>query len=386
MTAKLPDFRAGLAELVATPSVSSIDPRLDMSNRPVVDLLANWYADLGADITLMPLPGNGDKCNLIAKFGGGEGGLVLSGHTDTVPYDANGWDSDPFALTEREGVLYGLGTSDMKSYFPLVLQVLRELDLNKLREPIYVLATADEESNMLGAQALAEANLPLGRNAIIGEPTGLRPVFQHKGVMMAAIRLIGRSGHSSDPALGVSALEGMHKVITDLLAWRSELQARYQNEAFKVPVPTMNLGCIHGGDNPNRICAECELAIDLRPLPGMVLAELKQALQERVQAAVRDMDLRVEFNDRFTGIEAMQTDRNAGIVTMAEQLSGQTAGSVAFGTEGAYFNAMGMETVVLGPGDIDVAHQPNECLSLARIEPMVKILRGMVTHFCMEKT
>ena len=257
----LPAFQESFAALVAAPSVSSIDPRHDQSNLPVVDLLANWFADLGCAVETMPVNDRADKVNLVASLGTGGAGLVLSGHTDTVPYNGSAWHQDPFRLTQRDGRFYGLGTSDMKCFFPIVMQVLQSLDLKKIKRPIILLATCDEESTMAGAKALVDANRGLGRYALIGEPTGLKPVIMHKGVMIETISLKGQAGHASNPSLGNNAMEGMHEVMRTLLEWRGGLQEKFSNEKFNVPVPTLNFGSIHGGDSPNRICAECELKI-----------------------------------------------------------------------------------------------------------------------------
>jgi acetylornithine deacetylase len=369
-------------QLIAIPSVSCIDPRLDQSNHGVVELLAGWLEDLGFNVEMMPVAEQPAKYNLIARRGSGPGGLVLAGHTDTVPYDETRWDQDPFALTEKDSRLYGLGTSDMKCFFPLVLEAIQNIDLGKLREPLCILATADEESTMSGARALAASGRKLGRHALIGEPTGLRPVHQHKGIIIEAIKLTGRAAHSSNPALGISALEGMNAVINALTAWRSELQQAYNNERFHVPVPTLNFGSIHGGDNPNRICAECVMNIDLRLLPGMALPEFRAGLYDVVQRAVAGSGLKVEMHENFEGVPAMHTDKDARIVRCAEELSGHSAGAVDFVTEGPCLNALGMQTVVLGPGNIEQAHQANEYLAMDRIRPMVEIITGMVHHFC----
>src|SRR5690625_157110 len=263
-----PNLREMIARLIATPSISSVNPAEDQSNRAVIDMLAEWLAALGFQIDIQDIPGMPDKANLIATLGRGEGGLVLAGHTDTVPYDEDRWQSDPFRLSERDDKLFGLGTSDMKSFMALIVEAVRDLRAKDLVQPLVVLATADEESGMMGAQALVDANRYLGRHAVIGEPTGLTPIRMHKGVMMESIRVIGRSGHSSDPSLGLNALEGMSLVLNALQAWREQLQQRYRNDQFKIPVLTLNFGRICGGDNPNRICPEVELQIDIRPLPG----------------------------------------------------------------------------------------------------------------------
>ncbi|MEE9357430.1 MAG: M20/M25/M40 family metallo-hydrolase [Sedimenticolaceae bacterium] len=133
----------------------------------------------------------------MASAGTGPEGLVLSGHTDTVPFDGDQWKTDPFKLTERNNRIYGLGTSDMKAFFALAIEAIRGVDLKQLKHPLILLATADEESTMCGAQSLVDANRRMGRHALIGEPTGLRPVRMHKGISMETIRLKGRSGHSS---------------------------------------------------------------------------------------------------------------------------------------------------------------------------------------------
>jgi arginyl-tRNA--protein-N-Asp/Glu arginylyltransferase len=195
-----------IRELVRIPSVSSADPALDMGNRPVVERLAEWMESLGWSVEAIPLPGAAGKANLVARLGNGDDALVLAGHTDTVPWDEGLWSCDPFDLTERDGRLYGLGTADMKGFLALVVDAVRDLRARDLRRPLVVVATADEETSMAGARALPAE---LGRYCVIGEPTGLAPVYRHKGILMEGIRLRGTAGHSSDLDAGNSALEGM---------------------------------------------------------------------------------------------------------------------------------------------------------------------------------
>jgi acetylornithine deacetylase len=201
--------------------------------------------------------------------------------------------------------------------------------------------------------------------------------------MMEAVRITGRAGHSSDPSLGNSALEGMSQVLGELLAWRGELQATHRNPLFQVPVPTLNLGHIHGGDNPNRICAHCELHFDLRPLPGMDLDELRATVQRRLEDRLAGSGLTLDFERLFAGIPAMETPAGAAIVQAAEQLTGHSAEAVAFATEGPYLNQLGMDTIVLGPGDIAQAHQPDEYLALDRISPTLELLDRFIRRFCL---
>ncbi len=156
----------------------------------------------------------------------------------------------------------------MKGFFALALAAIESIDTNKLTAPIFILATCDEETSMAGARALATLGLPKARAAIIGEPTGLKPINLHKGIMMEGVTVTGKAGHSSNPDLGNNAMEVMHKVMTSLMDYRTELQQQHKHTAFSVPTPTMNLGCIHGGDNPNRIwraVANCIMTYDLYP-------------------------------------------------------------------------------------------------------------------------
>ncbi len=379
---RLPPFEAIFARLIAAPSVSSVNAEFDMGNRGVIDLLAEWLTDLGFAIELQEVSSGPAKYNLIARLGTGEDGLILAGHTDTVPFDESLWNSDPFTLTRKGDRFYGLGTSDMKGFFPLILEALRGLDLGKLTKPLIILATADEESTMNGARTLVRKNKLKARYAIIGEPTGLQPIRMHKGVMMESIIVHGQSGHSSNPAYGRNALEGMHRVIGELLKWRRDLQEKNREPLFDVEVPTMNLGHIHGGDNPNRICGECELQIDLRVLPGMDVAILRDSLNQRVANVLADSGLTYEIRSLTQPVPPLCTAPGSAIVKVAERLSGRQAGSVAFATEGPFLDQLGIETVIMGAGDIAQAHQPDEYVALERVQPMIALLKNMIIEFC----
>lgn len=378
----LPPLKQRFAELIAAPSVSCTQAHWDQSNRPVIERLAAWLGELGfACETQEVAPG---KFNLLASRGSGPGGLVLAGHSDTVPFDAGLWTSDPLRLREDDDRWYGLGSCDMKGFFALVIEAVLPLLDQPFKQPLLILATCDEESSMSGARALAEAGRPLGRAAVIGEPTGLRPVRLHKGIMMEGISIQGQSGHSSNPAYGHSALEAMHAVMGELLTLRRQWQQEYDNPLFDVPQPTLNLGCIHGGDNPNRICGQCALEFDLRPLPGMNPEQLRAAMRQRLQPLAEQHQVTIELAPLFPSVPPFEQAAGGELVTLAERLTGHQAEAVAFATEAPYLQQLGCETLVLGPGDIACAHQPDEYLDLDRIEPTVRLLRAMIDHYCLQ--
>jgi len=381
--AQLPNTIDKISALIGSPSVSSTSVQWDSSNLGVIETLNTWLEELGFKCEVMRIPGEPLKANLIATLGSGPGGLVLSGHTDTVPCDPELWRSDPFTLTERDNKLYGLGSCDMKGFIALAVEAASEFKDIALKAPIIILATADEESSMSGARALVDAGRPKARAAIIGEPTGLQPIRMHKGMMMEAVRIEGQAGHSSDPSLGANALEAMHGVMSELLSIRSELQGKYQHAGFQVNVPTMNLGCIHGGDNPNRICGRCELEFDLRPLPGMSMDGLRNLISERLHPIEAKHKVSLAVRSLFPGIPPFEEQANSELVAQVEKLTGHSASAVAFGTEAPFLQALGMETVVLGPGSINQAHQPDEFLALDQIRPTLDLLRNLIKHYCL---
>lgn len=378
----LPSFEDMLDQLFATPSISSMIPAHDMSNRPLVELLAGWADTAGFLTEIQPVPDAPGKVNLVAVMGEGPGGLILAGHTDTVPYDIGAWQHDPFRATFTDDRVYGLGATDMKSFFAFALAAAARCDGRRLCAPLMLVATADEESTMSGARALAATSVRGERCAIIGEPTGLRPVRAHKGIMMEALRVRGHSGHSSDPALGANAIDGMRRVLDALADWRDELRAAHTDPQFHVPFPTMNFGHVHGGDNPNRICPDCVLQLDLRPLPGMDIESLRGELRHRATAALSDTPFGIDFEALFGGVPAMQVSADHELVRTAEELTGHGAEAVAFATEAPHLAALGVTPVVLGPGDIDQAHQPDEYLALERVAPMHDILDGLIGKYC----
>lgn len=372
-----------LQQLVATPSVSSTDPSWDQGNRAVIDLLASWLEPMGFVCEIQNVSDNGHKANLIATLGSGPGGLVLAGHTDTVPFDEGRWQSDPLKLSARGDNLYGLGSTDMKGFFPLAIAAAGEFKDASLQQPLILLATADEESSMDGARKIAASGRPKSRAAIIGEPTSLVPVRMHKGIMMEAVRVTGRAGHSSNPALGNNALEGMHAVMSELMTYRAQLGERYNNEFFSVQTPTLNLGCIHGGDSPNRICGQTELHFDLRMTPGgdnaTVRAEIKTHLDRIAEQRGLDIELRSLIND----VAPFEQAANCELVQLAEKLTGHSAEAVAYATEAPFMQQLGMETIVMGPGSIDRAHQPDEYLELDQIQPCIALLQQCIAHYCL---
>ncbi|WP_286263391.1 acetylornithine deacetylase [Thalassotalea atypica] len=381
--ASLPDFKVSLKELIAAPSISSTQSSWDQGNKAIIDLLAGWFSSLDFEVFIHQVPNTRNKFNMLAKLGHGEGGLLLAGHSDTVPFDENRWCSDPLKLTESSDRFFGLGTCDMKGFFAFILQLAKQLNAKHMKKPLYVLATADEETTMAGARFFAEQQLIKPDVAVIGEPTNLVPVVMHKGHMSHRISVKGQSGHSSQPHKGVNAIEIMVQVINQLQSLKTTLTQNYHNPAFDVPEPTLNFGAIKGGDNANRICGHCDLDIDMRSLPGIKDEELIQWLADALAPLAQQYPDRISFEELHPSSPSFKQEPQSALVEFAQHASGHTCCAVNYATEAPYIQQLGCETIVMGPGSIDQAHQPNEFLSFSQVSATHTLLLELVNRFCM---
>ncbi|QTH63237.1 acetylornithine deacetylase [Psychrosphaera ytuae] len=390
----LPSFKQAMTELIATPSISSSLISWDQSNKPLIDTLSSWFETLGFEIKIEQVVSHCDevlkpKYNLLAKLGNGEGGLLLSGHSDTVPYDELRWDTDPFVIKEDNERFYGLGTCDMKGFFAFILEACKSLvesnQHKKLKKPLYILATADEETTMAGARLFAEQQLIKPDVAIIGEPTELQPVNMHKGHMSHRISVRGQSGHSSKPHLGVNAIEIMAAVIRELQHLKSNLMQSFTNQQFETDYPTLNFGAIKGGDNANRICGECYLDIDMRALPGLQDKDLLLLLENTLKP------LQLKHPERIT-VDALhlpcpsfqQLDvEHQNFSHVLEEIAGKSCCAVDYCTEAPFIQSVGAQTWVFGPGSIHQAHQPNEFLAFDQINPTQDMLTKLIKKVCL---
>ncbi|GLS90580.1 acetylornithine deacetylase [Psychromonas marina] len=378
----LPTFIHLYKDLIAIPSISSTDASWDQSNLAVINQLASWLEELGFSNDITEVPDAPGKYNLIASYGSGDGGLLLAGHTDTVPYDEAGWKTDPFKVVEKDNRLYGLGTIDMKGFFAFVIEVLKSTDLTKLNKPLRILATADEETTMSGAQAIAQQKSIKPDYAIIGEPTGMVPVIMHKGHMSEGIRITGHSGHSSDPDKGLNAIEVMHLVIGELKKVQQIFKDKYHNEHFEVPYPTLNFGAINGGDSANRICGCCDLHIDMRPIPGISTNELFITVKESLKEIEKRYPNCVDVYHLHEPIPSYQCPQHSDLITQAEIYTGNQAQSANYCTEAPFIEQLGCDTIVLGPGHIAQAHQPNEYLDLSFVKPTQAVIDKLIQRYC----
>jgi acetylornithine deacetylase len=371
-----------LAELVAINSVST------NSNREIVDYLSRRCERIGLLVRAFPYTDSKgvEKINLIALAGTDFSAspqviLALVGHTDTVPFDPN-W-IDALTLTEREGKLFGRGACDTKAFIAAALTAIETLNVKNLRQPLALIFTADEEIGLIGAKRLAESRALQPRYAIVGEPTSLQPMRGGKGYCLAEVTIKGREAHSAYPALGSSAVAGAARLITRIEKMADDLKSQ-THDAFDPPQTTLNVGLIQGGTAKNVVPGECRFTLEWRPIPNQgpqrVLDLLASAIEHEKQT---DPLLSFEVDASRTD-DGYETDATSSLVTLLEDLTGKTSGTVAFGTEAAQMTELGAEAVVLGPGDIREAHRTGEFVPIEELRKCVEILQAAIATLCLK--
>jgi acetylornithine deacetylase len=369
-----------LAELVRIDSVSA------RSNAGVIAYLSARARASGFSVRQLPYTDEHgvEKLNMVA-IAGPEAEtiaveLALVGHTDTVPFDP-AW-TDALRLTEREGKLYGRGACDTKGFIAAALAAVEETDLRKLRRPLALVFTADEEVGCLGAKRLADARALSARYSIVGEPTSLQPMRAGKGYCLAEITISGREGHSAYPALGASAIFRAARLIHRIEQIAEEIKADRLAE-FEPPYTTLNVGLIQGGTAKNIIAGECRFTLEWRPLPGQAPSRVLDLINAAIldeRATDADFDCRLDVI-RLDG--GMQTAADSALVRLLEETSAREAGTIAFGTEAPQMAELGAEAVVFGPGDIRVAHRTGEFVPIEELHRCAHILAQAVEHFCL---
>lgn len=328
------------------------------------------------------------KANLFATIGPrARGGVLLSGHTDTVPAREQEWTRAPYCLTEEDGRYYGRGTADMKAFIAAVLAAVPRMQAAKLHTPIHLALSYDEEIGCVGVRHLVDTLRNLEDKpafCIVGEPTGMQVVTRHKGKLGVCVTVTGKECHSAMAPLGVNAIHYAAR----LIAWLEQLAAEKQRQGpfetgYDIPYTTVHTGIIEGGASLNTVPGYCRFLFEVRNVAGddpRSLLQRFRACADELAAAMRRLDENCRITlDIVVEYPGLATADDADVVHFVGELAGHGAtGSVSFGTEGGLFSALGIPTVVCGPGSMEQGHKADEYIHVGQIERCEAFLARLI--------
>ena len=371
----------------------SYDTTSRNSNLDIIKFIEDYLAGHGVKSTLVYNEGEG-KANLYATLGDQtKSGIMLSGHTDVVPVDGQDWDTDPFKVIQKDGKLFGRGTSDMKSFIALVLAYVPKLLERGLDTPIHLAFSYDEEIGCIGVRRMIDMinTLPVKpRMAIVGEPTSMGVIVGHKGKRSYKAHIRGLETHSSLAPQGVNAIEYAAEMIAHLKSMARRITEHGpHDELYDVTHTTVHTGVINGGTALNIVPKDCHFEFEFRYVgdddPDAIEAEIRefaaQSLEPHMRKISRDTGIDITCSNDMPGLD-LNADEE--VVTFVKALAGKNDHSkVAFGTEAGLFHTRaGVPTVVCGPGSIEQAHKPNEFIELSQLDEATIFMDRLMDKVC----
>ncbi|MCD5363912.1 acetylornithine deacetylase [Chromobacterium aquaticum] len=374
-----------LAELVRFDTTSRY------SNLQLIEWARDYLLRLGVEATLT-FNDDGGKANLFARIGAPELPVVLlSGHSDVVPVDGQVWDSDPFALTDKgDGRLYGRGSADMKGFIACVLSLapwfVELAQGGKLRQAIGIALSYDEEVGCLGVGRMIDRLVADGvqvSGCIVGEPTSMQPVIAHKGIAHYLCKVSGRAAHSSLTPQGVNAIEFAARLITHIRKLAdAEASFGHRQSLYDVPFTTLQTGTISGGTACNIVPKDCEFMFECRWLPGDSPERFVDSVKDYAATLLLEMrEVAPEADVQIQPVvysPAFESSEDSAVRRIVARLCGCDGGKgVAYTTEAGLFSEAGIPCVVLGPGNIEQAHRPDEYIEIEQLRQCLAWLRRL---------
>lgn len=388
------NFEGRLAEAVEIlRNLVAFDTTSSRSNLALIDYIRDYLQGHGVRAEIV-YNEDRSKANLLATLGPKvDGGVVLSGHTDVVPVEGQDWTTDPFTLSERDGLLYGRGTTDMKGFIAVVLALVPEFLNRDLQRPVHLAFSYDEEVGCLGVQPLL-AELPRIFGAqpavvIVGEPTDMKPINRHKGGRQFETVVTGRAAHSSVPHLGINAILYATELIQFLDGLIDEMRGRAAPElGFEPPYTTLNVGQVHGGTAVNIVAQECRFQWEYRYLPNVdpeeIIGRFNAFVDEEVRPRIKKEDPDADIVTRqISYVRALLAEADSPAEELIISLMGGVLfdahlfGAVSFGTEAGFFQQAGISAVVIGPGSIAQAHKPDEFVGIDQLGACLRLLERL---------
>lgn len=357
------------------------------SNLGIIDYIETVLGKLNFRITRLPDRG-GQKTGLYAEIGPGEGGIVLSGHTDVVPVDGQTWTRAPFRLSREGDQLYGRGTTDMKGYLAAMLSAAEQAAARPLREPLKLVFSYDEEIGCVGIQDMAPDLAPLlgrPRACFVGEPTGMQVATGHKGKAAWRATCHGQAGHSALAPGFVNALHLAGDFMTELRALQTWLEENGAHDAgYDIPYSTVHVGKLSGGVALNMVPEKAEMSFELRYLAADSAGDISRKIEKAAESVAGRYRARfpgaaIEL-DRYNAYPGLDVAEGNGVISLARSCANAKAVTkVAFGTEAGVFDALGIPTVVCGPGDMaGQGHKADEFVTTQQLDACDRMMARIV--------
>jgi acetylornithine deacetylase len=365
----------------------SFDTTSSKSNLKLIAFISDYLDSFGVPYRIST-DAAGQKANIHAIIGPREaGGLALSGHVDTVPVEGQAWTGDPFSLRQRDGKLFARGSCDMKGFVAACLAAVPDFQARPLVRPLHLFISYDEEVGCSGVRRLIQ---DLGESGlrpdlcVVGEPSSMKPILAHKGKLDVNVSVRGLTGHSSEPAKGVNAVQAAGEAI----AWVAREARRLAAEGpfedgFDPPHSTVHVGTVKGGTILNIIPEHAAFTMEWRPIPGdspyKHLDRMRAWIAETIEPAMKAVHPACGFSYELAlEMPGMALPADHALATVVKQIAGSnSAGKVAYGTEGGFFESAGIPTIICGPGDIAQAHKPDEWIAESELAACDSFIRRL---------
>ena len=360
------------------------------SNLPLIDWVRSYLDQHGVPYRLSH-SASGQKANLHAVIGPeAPGGIALSGHVDTVPTDGQAWTGDPFQLRDLGDRLMARGTCDMKGFVACCLAAVPNFQAARLRRPIHLFITYDEEVNFAGARRLVADLAENGQTpalCIVGEPSSMQPILGHKGRLAVRVSVRGHAGHAAEPGCGVNAVHAAAEAVAAIAAEARRLRQEGPfAEDFDPPHTTLQVGTFSGGTILNIIPDQAQFEIELRPVPGddahAVLARVQAHAASMIEPAMHAIDPATGFQfevDNWAPPLALPGDHD--LAALVHQLTGRNQGGyVSYATDAGLYQQSGIPSIVCGPGDIAQAHRADEWIAKSQLDACDAFLQRLAVH------
>lgn len=371
-----------LKDLVSFETVSK------QNNLSMIGYIDNYLKKFSSQSEL--IMGNKNQANYYARIGPKTNdGIMFSGHTDVVPIDGQNWKTKPFQAKLIKNKVYGRGTCDMKGFIAVVLSILPRININNLRKPIHLMFSYDEEIGCVGIQKAVPFIKKMSHKpkfCVVGEPTEMKLISQHKGKKNFLVSFHGIASHSSLKEEGVNAIDFAAEFVVYLSKVQDELKLKkFTDECFNPPYTTVNVGQIRGGIALNIVPSECIVEFELRDLPTIdinlfvkKIESFLTTIELRMKKLNKSAYIKFEKNNSFLGLN---TDDNCEIIEKSlNALGSNKLGTVSFGTEAGIFDKLGIQTIVCGPGSIKQAHKPDEFVTIQQLKKCEKFLTKMIKN------